>query len=219
MVASKYKDEYISLICALFAYGKAKLIVKFLSNLDFSLLDSSDKKIERSLREHYYRFQNSDDIIAIFKAVKRLKNRDSIENIVKKGYKKSSSILDGLWSLIREIESQSNYDSKGYRFLIGRVPKKITGTSPFKRYMLFFRWMVRNDNLDLGLWSEIDKSKLIIPLDTHTFNISRKLGLLKRKSYDLKSAIDLTETLKLFDPKDPLKYDFALYRLGQEKLV
>ncbi len=58
-----------------------------------------------------------------------------------------------------------------------------------------------------------------MPLDTHTFNVSRNLGLLKRKSYDLKAVFELTEKLKKFDPKDPVKYDFALYRIGQEKLL
>ena len=84
---------------------------------------------------------------------------------------------------------------------------------------MFLRWMVRKDNIDMGLWSGVDKRDLIMPLDTHTFNVSKRLGLLKRKTYDLASAIELTETLKGFDESDPLKYDFALYRLGQEKIL
>lgn len=87
-----------------------------------------------------------------------------------------------------------------------------------KRWMMYLRWMVRCDNIDMGLWSGIDRADLIIPLDTHTFNVSRKLGLLSRKSYDLEAAIELTKKLKEFDEKDPLKYDFALYRIGQERL-
>jgi uncharacterized protein (TIGR02757 family) len=71
----------------------------------------------------------------------------------------------------------------------------------------------------MGLWSKIDKRDLIIPLDTHTFNISRKLGLLKRKTYDMRASIELTLTLREFDRDDPIKYDFALYRIGQEKLI
>ena len=83
---------------------------------------------------------------------------------------------------------------------------------------MFLRWMVRDDNIDMGLWSDIKKTDLIIPLDTHTFNVSKKLGLLERKTYDLEAAIELTKTLKTFDENDPLKYDFALYRIGQEKI-
>jgi len=84
---------------------------------------------------------------------------------------------------------------------------------------MYFRWMVREDKLDLGLWSGIKKSNLIIPLDTHTHKVSLKLGLISRKSYDLKSAINLTNALKEFDNLDPIKYDFALYRIGQEGLI
>ncbi|MDD3856306.1 TIGR02757 family protein, partial [Sulfurimonas sp.] len=87
-----------------------------------------------------------------------------------------------------------------------------------KRWMMYLRWMIREDNIDRGLWNGVDKSDLIIPLDTHTFNVSKKLGLLQRKSYDLEAAVELTCKLKEFDKNDPLKYDFALYRIGQEKL-
>jgi uncharacterized protein (TIGR02757 family) len=79
------------------------------------------------------------------------------------------------------------------------------------------RWLVRKDNIDLGLWKDIKTSNLIIPLDTHTFKIAQKLNLLQRKRYDLKSAVLLTLKLKEFDLNDPVKYDFALYRIGQEK--
>ena len=79
--------------------------------------------------------------------------------------------------------------------------------------------MVRDDNLDMGLWKNVDKKDLILPLDTHTFKVSQKLGLLTRKTYDLKSAILITEKLKEFDENDPIKYDFAIYRLGQEKIL
>jgi len=68
----------------------------------------------------------------------------------------------------------------------------------------------------MGLWSKINKRDLIVPLDTHTFNLSLKLGLLKRRTYDMKAALELTERFREFDRNDPVKYDFALYRLGQE---
>ena len=83
---------------------------------------------------------------------------------------------------------------------------------------MYLRWMIRDDNLDLGLWKNIDKKDLILPLDTHTFKVSQKLGLLTRKNYDLKSALLITDKLKEFDKLDPIKYDFSLYRIGQEKM-
>jgi len=79
--------------------------------------------------------------------------------------------------------------------------------------------MVRKDNLDMGLWNKIDKAHLLMPLDTHTFHLSQKLGLLKRKTYDMKATIELTEQLRKFDVNDPIKYDFAIYRLGQESQI
>ena len=219
LIASKYKDETIALICALFAYGNAKLIVKFLDSLEFSLLEASDETIKERLSSHYYRFQNAEDITALFIALKRLKKIDSIENIFYEGYKKEHNILDGLWNFIRTLQEVYPYESRGYRFLIGSVPKKVNSAGTYKRYLMFLRWMVRKDFLDLGLWSSIDKKDLLMPLDTHTFKVSQKLGLLTRKTYDMKATLELTKKLKTFDAVDPIKYDFALYRLGQEKVI
>ncbi len=213
LIAREYKDEKVALVSALFAYGRADQIVKFLKTLNFSKLQGGDLK---ELEERYYRFQNGKDIIALFSALQKI---GSLEEIFYEGYKKESSVLDGLSNLITEIQNISTHSSKGYSFLIGKPPKKISGTSPLKRWNLFLRWMVRKDNLDMGLWEKVSKKDLLIPLDTHTFNISQKLGLLNRKTYDLKSVIELTKKLKEFDPEDPIKYDFAIYRVGQEKLI
>jgi len=224
MVAIKYNDEYISLLCALFAYGNANKIVEFLSSLDFSLLQSDENIIKKELQNHYYRFQNSQDISSFFIAMRRLKQTDSLENIFKKGYDKESNILEGISSIIQSVLEVYEYYSEGYKFLVGTSPKrnkqgtiKYKGNSPYKRYNMFLRWMVREDNLDMGLWKGVEKKDLILPLDTHTFKVSQKLGLLTRKTYDLQSAITITKKLQEFDSKDPIKYDFALYRLGQEK--
>jgi len=219
LVASRYQDPSIALICALFGYGNAGLIVKFLETLDFSLLECSEEQIREALSNHYYRFQKSADVTALFIALGRLKQIDSLENIFYEGYKREESILDGLWVLIGKLQEVYPCESYGYRFLIGNIPQSIAKAGTYKRYMMYLRWMVRKDTLDMGLWSKIDKKDLLIPLDTHTFHVSRRLGLLKRKSYDMKAVLELTQTLREFDAEDPVKYDFALYRLGQEKLV
>ena len=182
-------------------------------------MNTSDEVIKKELSTHYYRFQNSQDISALFIALKRLKTIDSIENIFYKGYEKEQNILEGLWHFIATLKEVYPRESRGYKFLIGSVPKKINSAGTYKRYLMFLRWMVRSDELDIGLWSKINKKDLLMPLDTHTFKVSQKLGLLKRKSYDMKAVIELTETLRKFDKNDPIKYDFALYRLGQEKIV
>ncbi len=203
----------------MFAYGNVKAIINFLERLDFSLLEASDEVIKKELANHYYRFQNSQDVSALFIALKRLKEIDSIENIFYEGYQKEENILDGLWHFIATLKAVYPRESRGYKFLIGSVPKKINTAGTYKRYLMFLRWMVRSNELDMGLWSKIDKKDLLMPLDTHTCKVSQKLGLLKRKSYDMKAVLELTETLKRFDKSDPIKYDFALYRLGQEKII
>jgi len=226
MIAKKNNDEYIALICALFAYGNAKLIVKFLNSLDFDLLNKSDEVIKESLKNHYYRFQNHEDISAFFIAIKRLRNQKSLEEIFKLGYDENNDVLEGISKIIQSVLEVYEYYSEGYKFLIGTLPKrdkigniKYKGNSPYKRYNMFLRWMVRKDNLDMGLWQNINKKDLILPLDTHTFKVSQKLGLLTRKTYDLESARLITECLKKFNNEDPIQYDFALYRIGQEKVM
>ena len=219
LVAHRYKDPTISLICALFAYGNVKQIVKFLDSLDFSLLKKSDEEIKKALKNHYYRFQKSEDVIALFIALKRLNEKTTLEEVFKQGYKQKSSVIDGVNSLIQTIKDLNPHATQGYNFLISKVTTKTKGSGALKRWMMYLRWMVRDDNIDMGLWSDIYKKDLIIPLDTHTFNVSKKLGLLSRKTYDLESAILLTKILRSFDEKDPIKYDFAIYRLGQEKLI
>jgi uncharacterized protein (TIGR02757 family) len=226
LIARRYDDEFIILLCALFAYGNAKLIVKFLDSLDFSLLEKSDEIIDKELDKFYYRFQNAQDIKMIFKTFKRMKNEDSLNNIFVNAYKKENFILEGIDALIQKIHNISNYNSQGFTFLVSSPFKrdkagliKENGNAPYKRWNMYLRWMVRDDNLDLGLWKNIDKKDLILPLDTHTFKVSQKLGLLDRKNYDLKSALMITDKLKEFDKTDPIKYDFSLYRIGQEKII
>ena len=213
LVARKYKNEKIALLCALFAYGNAKAIVKFLDSLDFSLLEEKESEIVKIT--HYYRFQKPLDVANLFITLKRAQN---LEDIFVQGYKKEHNVLDGLSTLIGYLRDINPYSSYGYNFLLGKPPTN-KSKSPYKRWNMFLRWMVRKDSIDLGLWKRVNRADLIIPLDTHTFAVSRKLGLLQRKSANLKAALLLTQQLKRFDPKDPVKYDFALYRLGQNGLI
>lgn len=85
-----------------------------------------------------------------------------------------------------------------------------------KRIHMFLRWMVRVDTrgVDFGIWKGIPMHALYIPLDVHTGNVARKLGLLDRKQNDWKAVVELTGRLREFDPEDPVRYDFALFGLG-----
>lgn len=81
---------------------------------------------------------------------------------------------------------------------------------------MFLRWMIRKDNkgVDFGIWNSISPSILSCPLDVHSGNVARKLGILKRKQNDARAVAELDEVLRSFDPQDPVKYDFALFGLG-----
>ena len=81
---------------------------------------------------------------------------------------------------------------------------------------MFLRWMIRKDNngVDFGIWKKIDQASLCIPLDLHSGNTARRLGLLTRKMNDWKAVEELTGVLREFDPADPVKYDFALFGIG-----
>ncbi|MBE9529403.1 MAG: TIGR02757 family protein [Proteobacteria bacterium] len=125
--------------------------------------------------------------------------------------------LDTFTRSVLSLESAPVYGQKrlgkhaGVRYFF---PAPSNG-SACKRLNLYLRWMVRPaDGLDLGLWTGVDPADLIIPIDTHLGRISQNLGLTTRKSADWKCAEEVTARLARLDPKDPLKYDFALCRLG-----
>ena len=88
--------------------------------------------------------------------------------------------------------------------------------SAAKRINMYLRWMVRNDQqgVDFGIWNSIPSSELMLPLDVHTGNVARKLGLLKRKQNDWTALEELMTNLRKFDKVDPVKYDYALFGLG-----
>lgn len=103
--------------------------------------------------------------------------------------------------------------------IVGRTGKHVADVSKgasAKRLNMFLRWMVRHDHqgVDFGIWKNIDMSQLFLPLDLHTGNISRQLGLLTRKQNDWRAVDEITTVLRQFDAADPVKYDFALFGLG-----
>jgi uncharacterized protein (TIGR02757 family) len=88
--------------------------------------------------------------------------------------------------------------------------------STCKRLNMFLRWMVRSNEkgVDFGLWEKIDSSLLLLPLDVHVDRVARRFGLIQREKSDWKTVLELGENLRKYDPKDPAKYDFALFGIG-----
>ncbi len=217
-IVHKYKDfkhiSELAFICALYSYGNAKMIVKNLENMPFELLLDTAAIIHTAQKHFpYYRFQSSEDTKECFLCMAEIIKIGGLKSVFLRQYKKYNDIQQALLATQQFLQRHIRNKSKGLNFLFGRS----NAQSPLKRYNMFLRWMVRKDALDLGLWQEIAPSALLIPLDTHTFRIAKLLGLCKSSSCSIKAVREITSFLRQCDPKDPIKYDFALYRIGQLK--
>lgn len=93
------------------------------------------------------------------------------------------------------------------------LPSPLEG-SACKRLNLFLRWMVRRDNVDPGIWPRVSASRLVVPLDTHMHRIATAMGLTSRKQADIRCAVEITQRFAAICPEDPVRYDFALTRIG-----
>lgn len=217
-IAQKHQEEYAALVCALFAYGNARAIVRFLETFPFELLASPHEPTTESFTCKGYRFQTQEDVKQCIITLWRMRKTHSLNELFLEGYNKEGRVETGIANMLEVLYAANTYRSEGYLFLLGK-PFEQTPKSPLKRWMMFVRWMVRHDAIDMGLWQGVQKKDLYIPLDTHTYKVAHALGLLKRKSYDFKAVQELTCNLRAFDANDPVKYDFALFRLGQEKAI
>lgn len=118
--------------------------------------------------------------------------------------------------LLREIFHDAN---NGYsKHISDPTPNRHKGGSACKRLNLMLRWLCRQDGIvDLGIWHDLTPDKLMMPLDVHVARVGRELGLITRQGNDRKTVEELTRNLAVFDPKDPCKYDFALFGIGESQ--
>ncbi|MCH7657478.1 MAG: TIGR02757 family protein [Bacteroidetes bacterium] len=138
------------------------------------------------------------------------KNHDGLQNLFEDPVIKGGSVKDSLINF-RKVFFEIPHPVRTRKH-ISSVEK---GASA-KRLNMFLRWMVRPDRsgIDFGIWKGILPKDLFLPLDVHTGNVSRKLGILTRKQNDWKSVEEVTSSLRKIDPADPVKYDYALFGLG-----
>ncbi len=214
--------EIAGLITSCYAYGRVEQINqftdKFFLRTGFKVHEFtsnySEHKDKKFLKDLYYRFNNESDLSLLIKNIKNsLELYGSLENLFKQNYSDThENILPALSEFSRTLCIHNKKDSN-YGYL---MPSPVNN-SACKRLNLYLRWMIRKDEIDTGIWSgSFDKAKLIMPVDTHIYRVSKHLGLVSRNSCDLKFAIELTKELKKFDSSDPVKYDFALCHLGIE---
>ncbi len=207
--SSKEDIEISGFISSLFAFGKRELFIKKL-NETFNLADCPFELIidykKYNLENFVYRFIKSIDLIELLSLLNKLYvvDKSSLAELFYEKNNRFKRVVDYFY------KNSNCPNNSGFCFLFARPENK----SALKRINMFLRWMVRDGEVDLGVWDFISKSELIIPLDTHVARLSRKFNLLKRASNDYKAALELTEKLKEFDEYDPVKYDFALFGLG-----
>ncbi len=209
--------EISGFLTATIAWGNRTAIIKNAARLmnlmdyqptDF-ILNSSSLEIER-LNRFVHRTFNGHDCIYFIRSLKNIyQNHRGLQAVFEDGFANEISVKSSLshfYKIFFEIDGERT------RKHVSNVEKGSSG----KRLNMFLRWMIRNDKsgVDFGIWDGIPKSELMLPLDVHTGNVGRKLGILQRKSNDWKAVEEITKTLRTFDPADPIKYDFALFGLG-----
>ena len=179
----------------------------------------SSLAIFQQLRISVHRFFSTKDILHLFQLLNSAYDEyGSLKNLFITGYNSEEENLKHAITnfnhyFLTKAQKEFKKLSRGIKFMFP-LPEK---GSACKRMNLFLRWMVRKDELDFGLWSEIPTSKLIIPVDTHVARICKQLKLTKRKNVSWQMAEEITNNLKKFDPNDPVKYDFAICHIGMRK--
>ncbi len=212
--------EIAGFLTALIAWGRRSSILKnaqsLMERMDFAPYDfiqNSQDEDKESLQGFVHRTFNEVDCLALVNALSWVyREKGGLEAIFSQGIQAhSENVQGGIVSARKQLISIPPFPKRTHKHLANPIQG-----SAAKRINMFLRWMVRHDSngVDFGLWKQISPRQLICPLDVHTGNVARKLGLLQRKQNDWKAAVELTEALRAYCPEDPIKYDYSLFGLG-----
>ena len=215
---TKENIEISGFLAATLAWGQrptiirnAQRLTRLMNNDPLEFLLQVPEEEWNIFQNFKHRTFNEADCIGFLRSLRNIyQNHGGLEPVFNKGFDQSGSIY-GTLIYFRSIFFESDH--------LHRTEKHVSDVSKgaaAKRLNMFLRWMIRTDRngVDFGLWKQIPASALMLPLDIHTGNVARKLGLLTRKQNDWKAVEEITHKLREFDPKDPIKYDFALFGLG-----
>ena len=205
--------EIAGFLSASIAWGNRKMIIRNAQKMmdimgnspyDF-VMNYTDKEADK-LENFIHRTFNSDDFTGFITGLKNVyTNFGSLENVFNR--------YDDLQLSIHHLKKDF-FDGNHLSRTEKHISDPLKGSAA-KRINMFLRWMVRNDKkVDFGIWNSISPSQLSCPLDVHSGNVARKLGLLNRKQNDAKALNELDLSLRNLDKNDPVKYDFALFGLG-----
>jgi uncharacterized protein (TIGR02757 family) len=217
LFSAKEDIEIIAFLVATIAWGNRKTIVRnghklvqLMGDSPYDFVMNFSEKKTNQLDSFVHRTFNSDDLNYFIKALQNIYiNHGGLEKVFASKLETNS------------LQTSIHHFKKTFFSLphLPRTEKHISDplkNSAAKRINMFLRWMVRNDNtgVDFGIWQTLSPSQLSCPLDVHSGNVARKLKLLRRKQNDAKALFELDSSLRKMDPKDPVKYDYALFGLG-----
>jgi uncharacterized protein (TIGR02757 family) len=213
--------EVAGMIASTLAYGRVKQILRSAENaLDRRgphpaafVRNSSPDSLRRSFAGFKHRFTTGDDLCRMLDGIRvAIDKHGTLGGFFSTLLRpEDETVLPALTSFVGAITDASCVASGTEGSCPLPDPER---GSACKRLHLFLRWMVRSDDVDPGGWDAVPASKLIVPLDTHMHRLSLTLGLTDRKQANGRTALEVTSAFRLFSPDDPVKYDFALTRLG-----
>jgi uncharacterized protein (TIGR02757 family) len=209
--------EIVGLVASSLAYGRVLQIlrsVRFVlekmgaSPGDFLASQKEDDLLE-AFRGFKHRFTTAEELVSLFLGIRRVVKRfGSLQACFLCGYRDGhETVLPALSLLVGELSRMC----KGVGNSLLPRPEK---GSACKRLHLYLRWMIRKDRVDPGVWDSIPAHKLIVPLDTHMHRMGVHLNLTRRCAADLSTAVEVTKGFQAICPEDPVRYDFALTRMG-----
>ncbi len=218
LFTTKENIEIAGFLSATLAWGQRPTIIRNSLKL-IGLMNNDPIEFLRNIPEdEWYIFQdfkhrtfNSTDCIYFLRSLKNIyQNHGGLEQVFTQGFSNEKTIFGSLIHF-RKVFFELEHEHRTEKH-VSNVEKGAAA----KRLNMYLRWMVRSDKagVDFGLWNQIPASSLMLPLDVHTGNVARKLGLLTRTQNDWRAVEEITAKLREFDSEDPVKYDFALFGLG-----
>lgn len=215
---NKEDIEISAFLTATIAWGNRVSIIKnamklieLMENQPYNFILNAEESEYLRFDSFVHRTFNGEDCKFFIHSLKNIyKHHNGLEGVFSKSYNETIEIFESISQFRQIFFSLPHFN---------RTEKHVSDPargSAAKRINMFLRWMVRSDDkgVDFGLWKKIPASALVCPLDLHTGNIARKLGLIGRKQNDRKAVEELMVKLRLFDANDPVKYDFALFGMG-----
>ena len=216
LFTKKQDIEIAGFFASIFAWGnrttiinKAKELMHLMDMAPYEFVRSHDEKDLKRLLGFKHRTFNDTDLLYFVEFFKQhYSSHKSLESAFTRHGNTAEKMLTGFHHYFFSLEDIPERTRKHIA-----TPER---NSTCKRMNMFLRWMVRKDKsgVDFGLWKKIKPSQLFIPLDVHVDRTARKIGLIKRKQTDWQTVVELTEKLRQFDPKDPVKYDYALFGIS-----